>query len=276
MSLDLVLKLDDAVDQRLRPRRAAGHVDVDGQELVGALHERVVVEDAGARGAGPHRDHPLRLEHLVVDAADDRRHLDRDAAGEDQHVGLARRGAEDLGAEARRVVARRDHRHHLDRAAGEPEGGRQERVRARPVERLLERRGEHPLLDVLSRSAPVELAAQHVARAQLARAEVAGCRVDLLALYLHSSAPRRHTNTNATASSATKTRISPSTKAPGRLQVHGDRVEEDHLDVEEDEQHRDQVEADPEAEAALHVGREPALVGSGLDLRWGAGARGRG
>src|SRR5205823_2416117 len=41
---------------------------------------------------------------------------------------------------------------------------------------------------------------------------------------------------------------------------HGDRVEEDDLDVEEDEEHRDQVEADPEAEPALDLGGEPALV----------------
>src|SRR3954470_263493 len=51
VALDLVLELDDPVHQRLRPRRAAGHVDVDGDEAVGALHERVVVEHAGARGA---------------------------------------------------------------------------------------------------------------------------------------------------------------------------------------------------------------------------------
>ena len=143
------------MDQRLGPRRAAGHVDVDRQELVRARDQRVVVEDAGARRAGAHRDHPLRLEHLVVDAADDRRHLDRDAAREDQHVGLARRRAEDLGAEARAVVARRDDRHHLDRAAGEAEGGGPERVRARPVERLLERRREHAApRRTASRSAP--------------------------------------------------------------------------------------------------------------------------
>src|SRR5437762_7418459 len=37
-----------------------------------------------------HSDRPLGLEHLLVDAAHDRRHLDRHAAGEDQQVGLAR------------------------------------------------------------------------------------------------------------------------------------------------------------------------------------------
>src|ERR1700754_3350880 len=40
-------------------------------------------------------------------------------------------------------------------------------------------------------------------------------------------------------------------EAPVGPQLHRDRVEEDHLDVEQDEQHRDQVEADPEAEALL-------------------------
>ena len=123
-----------AVHQRLRARRAAGDVDVDRHELVGG-DERVVVEDAGRAAAGAHRDRPLRLEHLVVDAADDRRHLDRDAPGEDQQVGLARRGAERLEAEARDVDARGDDRHHLDRAAGEAEGRGEEGVASAPRRR---------------------------------------------------------------------------------------------------------------------------------------------
>ena len=61
-----------------------------------------------------------------------------------------------------------------------------------------------------------------------------------------------------------KTIVSTSAKVPNASQLHGDRVEEDHLDVEQDEQHRDQVEADPEAEAALDLGRQAALVGVGL------------
>src|SRR5436190_14775091 len=64
--LDLLLQLVDAVHERLGPRWAARHVHVDGQELVDALDNGVVVEHAGARGARAHRDDPLRFEHLVV------------------------------------------------------------------------------------------------------------------------------------------------------------------------------------------------------------------
>src|SRR3954454_22099828 len=67
-------QLEDGVYERLRARRAARHVQVDWHELV-RRHDRVVVEDALRGRAGPHRDGPLRLEHLVVDAADDRGHL---------------------------------------------------------------------------------------------------------------------------------------------------------------------------------------------------------
>ena len=104
--LDHLAQLQHSVHQRLRARRAARDVHVDRHELVGG-DERVVVEDAHRGAAGAHRDRPLRLEHLVVDAAHDRRHLDRDAPGEDQQVGLARRGAEGLEAEARDVDAGR-------------------------------------------------------------------------------------------------------------------------------------------------------------------------
>src|SRR4051794_18844653 len=45
-----------------------------------------------------------------------------------------------------------------------------------------------------------------------------------------------------------------------RTELDGDGVEEDHFDVEQDEQHRDQVEADPEAEALLDLGGHAALV----------------
>ena len=82
-----------------------------------------------------------------------------------------------------------------------------------------------------------------------------------LALYFHSSAPRRQTYTNAIISSTTNVDGLDHRERAERAQLDGDRVEEDHLDVEQDEQHRDQVEADPEAEAALDLGRKTALVG---------------
>ena len=132
--LDHRAQLQDAVHQRLGPGRAAGHVDVDRHELVGR-HDRVVVEDAHRRRAGAHRDRVLRLEHLVVDAPHDRGHLDRDAARQDEQVGLAGGGAEGLEAEARDVDARGDDRHHLDRAAGQAEGGGEHRVARAPTRR---------------------------------------------------------------------------------------------------------------------------------------------
>ena len=66
---------------------------------------------------------------------------------------------------------------------------------------LLEARGDDPLLDVLVEVDSLEVAAQHVAGAQLADAEVLrGLRLlergegpDLAALYLQSNAPLRQT-----------------------------------------------------------------------------------
>ena len=140
---DLLLQLHDPVDQRLGARRASGHEHVHGDDLVHALDDGVVVEDAADRRAGAHRDHPLGFGHLVVDAAHRRRHLPRQAAGDDHQVGLARRAAEDLGAEARDVVAAGRHRHHLDGAAGEAELRRPDRRLPGPVDDLLDRAGEN-------------------------------------------------------------------------------------------------------------------------------------
>src|SRR6185369_10315666 len=63
----LLLELEDAVDQSFRRRRAAGHVDVDRDDLVDALHHVVGAVEAAGAGAGSHGDHPLGVRHLVVD-----------------------------------------------------------------------------------------------------------------------------------------------------------------------------------------------------------------
>ena len=138
------------------PGRAAGDEHVHRHDLVHALHERVVVEHAAHRRAGAHRDHPLGLGHLVVDAAQHRRHLPRHAPGDDHQVGLARRGAEHLGAEPRDVVARATHRHHLDGAARQPEGDGPDRRPLRPVDDPLDGRQEerHVVLRALQRRRP--------------------------------------------------------------------------------------------------------------------------
>src|SRR3954469_6922039 len=135
---DLVVQLEDGVHQHLRPRRAAGQVHVHRDDVVDALHHRVVVEHAAGAGADAHGEHPARLGHLVVDLPQDRRHLLAHPAGDDHQVGLPRRGAEDLHAEAGEVVAAGARGHHLDRAAGQPERRRPQRGLAGPVDQLLD------------------------------------------------------------------------------------------------------------------------------------------
>ena len=66
-----------------------------------------------------------------------------------------------------------------------------------------------------------------------------------------------------------KTIVSISANVPNasELQRHG--VQQDHLDVEQDEQHRDEVEGDPEAEVLADVRRQAALVRVALRPRRG-------
>src|SRR3990172_1425952 len=93
--LDLVLELQDALDQRLGPRRTAGHVDVYGHDLIDPLEDRivVVVERPAAGPARSHGQHVLGLGHLLPQPPYDRRHLDGAAAGHDHEISLPRRGA---------------------------------------------------------------------------------------------------------------------------------------------------------------------------------------
>ena len=67
---DLLLQKHDAVEQRLRGRRAAGNVDVNRHDAVATPHDGIrVVVVAAAIGAGAHGDHVARLRHLVIDLA---------------------------------------------------------------------------------------------------------------------------------------------------------------------------------------------------------------
>src|SRR5262245_28215316 len=56
--LDPLLEQDDPLEQGFRPRWTAGDVDVDGDDLVDALGDRVAVPvRTAAVGAAAHRDH---------------------------------------------------------------------------------------------------------------------------------------------------------------------------------------------------------------------------
>ena len=141
---DLVAQLEDRVHQHLRPRRAAGQVDVDRHDVVDALHDGVVVEHAAGGRADAHRDHPFRVGHLVVDLPKHRRHLLADPSGDDHQVGLARGVRQLLHAEAAKVVPRTATHHQLDRAAGQAERGRPHRPGPRVLGPLLHRGQQEP------------------------------------------------------------------------------------------------------------------------------------
>ncbi len=69
--LDALLQQHDAFEQGFGPRRAAGDVHVDRDDLVDALGDRVAVPvRAAAVGTRAHRDGVLRLGHLLPQAAD--------------------------------------------------------------------------------------------------------------------------------------------------------------------------------------------------------------
>ena len=134
----LPLRLEDAVHEGLAGGRAAGDVDVDGDDPVTAADDAVrVVVVAAAVGAAAHGDDPAGLGHLVVNLAEGGRHLVGEGAGHDHDVRLPRGRAED-DAHAVLVVPRGREVHHLHGAAGQAEGhGPQGRLPA-PVDNLVE------------------------------------------------------------------------------------------------------------------------------------------
>src|SRR6266542_6953290 len=95
---DLFAEPEHALGERFGTGRAPRHIHVDRDDRVHALERRVAVPElaAGARAVA-HRDHPLRLGHLLVQPAQPRGHLVGHRAGHDHHVGLPGARAEHLG-----------------------------------------------------------------------------------------------------------------------------------------------------------------------------------
>jgi len=142
LSVDLFLELENGVEDGFGARGTAGDVDVHGNDLIAALHDGVIVEDAAGSGASSHGNDPLGLGHLIVKLANDRSHFLGEASGNDHEIGLAGRGTKDFGTETSEVVARGGHGHHLDSAAGETETQRPYGAFAGPVHDLIELREE--------------------------------------------------------------------------------------------------------------------------------------
>src|SRR5262245_53317726 len=116
-ALHFLLEHHDAVHEAFRTRGTPGHIDIDRDNRVYALHHRIVIEDVAARGARTHGYCPLRLRHLLPDSSNDRSELEWHAAGADQHVCLTRRKTHALHAEPCEVETTCGGRHELDGAA---------------------------------------------------------------------------------------------------------------------------------------------------------------
>jgi hypothetical protein len=136
--IDLFLELENGEKNGLGARRATGNVDVDRNDLIAALINGVVIEDAAGGSAGTHGDDPLVLGHLIVKLANHGTHFYGEASGDNHEVGLARRGAKNFGAETGEVETRGCHGHHFDGAAGESETERPDGAFAGPVHGFIE------------------------------------------------------------------------------------------------------------------------------------------
>ena len=63
--LNFLLQQRNGIDELLRTRRTAWNINIDGNDLIDALHQGVVLEDATRSGAGAHGHYPLGLRHLL-------------------------------------------------------------------------------------------------------------------------------------------------------------------------------------------------------------------
>jgi hypothetical protein len=75
--LDLILKLYNAVNKGLWPRRTPRDVHINRQKTVTPLNRTIGIKYATAAGTAPNRYHITRFGHLIIDAPYDFGHLFR-------------------------------------------------------------------------------------------------------------------------------------------------------------------------------------------------------
>src|ERR1043165_3497062 len=118
---DDVLQTHQAIEQRFRTRGATGNVNIHGNTTIDALHRRIGIEWSTGRSTRAHCDGPLRLRHLIVNAAHDWSHLQSHCARNDDQIAWPRTRPEHARTEPVDVEPSGDRRDHLDRATREPE-----------------------------------------------------------------------------------------------------------------------------------------------------------
>src|SRR6266404_1522738 len=148
-SVDFVLQAEQRVKQILRTRWAADHVNINRDDSVHTLQHGICIERSADRRACTHRNHPLRLRHLVVDALHYGRHLQRYRTRDNHEVCLPRAGTKDLRPEARNIKSCGRRGDHLDGAAGQAKRHRPEGRLTRPVEDVVHRRDHEVLFELV-------------------------------------------------------------------------------------------------------------------------------
>src|SRR5262245_47512077 len=246
---DLLLDEEKRLCQRLRSRRAPRDIHVHGDDLVDPAEHRVGVREEAARvGARAHGDHVLRVRHLLVEKPDARRHLERDGAGDDDEVALARRRPRDR-AEAVEVSARPSRLHQLDRAAREAEQKVPKGRQPAPVEQLVDGRREDRVGE-----RPIE---RHGSR-PLLREPLLPLEIALRPDVHEPEEEDQDEDEDLGEGEGALPRLEPAAKN-GR---HGEHKRD--LDVEDDEDESDQVEAKVELDPGISDGALAALVRDAL------------
>src|SRR5208337_1027659 len=96
----------DSMQKSLWPGWTTRNVNIHRKNLVDACNRRVVrAKDAAANTASAYRDHYLGFRHRPMRLQQRKFHVARDRTGDQEHVGMTRRGNE-LDSEAFDVVNR--------------------------------------------------------------------------------------------------------------------------------------------------------------------------
>src|SRR3990170_482916 len=156
--LYLFLQLHDSVPEGFRSRRTTRDEYVHGHNVIHPLHHAVGVEDAARTGAASHGDHIPWFRHLIIHAAQHRRHLLGERAGHDHEIGLPRGRSRHIAEHIEVMLRSAQELVHLDTTARKPERERPNGAGPHIIQELINLRGYEsffkPVLNYSHSSAP--------------------------------------------------------------------------------------------------------------------------
>ena len=134
---DSTLELHQSIQDRFRPGRASGNININGNNAINPLHRSIIIVKTSAGRAGAKRHYPFRLTHLFVYPLKNRGQLLVHSANHHEEISLPRAKSRQKSPEAVNIVWRHRQRHIFHGTARRRKRIGKNRILASPADSLV-------------------------------------------------------------------------------------------------------------------------------------------